>query len=255
MPRILKEPNYTGALETLTQKAEATVTSPEGRAGMRYTRDALALQQRTNRPIEILSASPFADGMLVSDVVLPGIRGQVCSFSGTDLVLREEATIANFAIYDPATDLPNATISACSVGTAIPRSGTVRIASLSQRLVSYSGGLYFVESILTSGSGNWSTAITGLAAGDELYGVQESVPGNHGAPLRLTDAAGLSTGEYLGPVVRVGVHFRDRRHVVSGVFVLRSRIQPAVVTLLEGKTPNILHVASKYASVADLWVF
>lgn len=185
-----------------------------------------------------LGANPFLRGQLIADVPLLGIRGRVQSISGTTLTLCDPATTANFQTYQAGTRQLGATVVASATdGTSgTQRSGSVNIS-----------GTNAVTGTLESASGNWTTAISGLTAGDYLFGINE-----WGPPVPIY-SGGQRTGRFSsGPVVSLRVSGFERG--ASGVLVLRSAIQPAQVWWL-GQAPGVVNLGSRYAGRADLWIF
>lgn len=248
------------ATQGLARTAMTSVTSPAAKASSSLTRDLYEVQRRTNAQLTVLGAMPFANGQLFENVKLPGIRGQVAAFAGIFLKLASEQTLANFAVYNSANPLRNATVFACDPNSyalrGAPLTGSpVQIASTQRSLTPFgSAGLFYYENFLISGSGDWDTVMTGLTIGDYLVGDSIDL-GPNGYPARLSDGNGLTNGEFADSagVLRLPCNFGANQHP-SGVLVVKSRIQAASLTWLSQEN-GVVQLGSKYACIADLWVY
>lgn len=255
-----------GITRTRNVRSELTTSG----ADEDFTRRLVDAHNRILKPLNTLSALPFAAGLLVTDLALPGIRGRVAAVSGHLLTLRDETTAGNFAVYTDSDARPNASVFAADPSTNVLRSGSVRITEIRRDLVAIGGDRSVAQSKLVSGSGSWSTAIPGLSVGDLLYGASD-----HGSISRVYDENGAWTGDYTpGPCVRLRMKFGQGNP--SGAFVLSSRIQPALIWWLpslayklqsrspalpnprwieDRNEPGTVWLGSQYACTADLWIF
>lgn len=238
MPRLhVNQVAHQAEAQQITNQALGAVSTADGRVGVGYARDLVASQARSLEPLAKLGQMPFASGMLMSGIPLPGIRGRVRSISGTSLTLWDVNDQVNFTgglrVQASATE---------------PTTGAVRSGDAS--IVASVGG----TGVLLA-STNWTTAIPALAVGDFLYGF-----GEYEAPTPLLDANGQMMGEWIGArQVRIQHHGGRsslNMNQVSGYFVLQNNgSQPAQLWTLHNGN-DLLILGSKYASPGvDLWLF